>query len=151
MTNYVKRLVYVDAQERQRINPLVWPFFFATFVYGFGFMFGGQWSGVTASSLWQAFYALHSFLPAVWGACALLAASLALALILTRKYVHLGDFAAMFGVLVWLFAGFTYALNGYWLVVLTVAGPNLFFWVFYYWRLAWYKRAKKAGVLVDAG
>jgi len=57
----------------------------------------------------------------------------------------------MFGVLVWLFAGITYGMNGYWLVVLTVALPNGFFWVFYYWRLAWYKRAKKAGILIDAG
>lgn len=149
MTNYVKRLLYVDAKGT-KINPLFYPFLFATIVYGLGFSLLGGWSGVNTSSLFGAMSNLHNWLPTLWGVCALLAGGFAVAMMLLR-HAPLGSLAAMFGFLVWLFAGFVYLLNGYYLVLLTVTFPNVYFWVFYYMRLAWYNRAKKAGLIVDAG
>lgn len=151
MTNYLKRLVYVDAEGKQKITPLFYPFLFSTFFYGLGFAAAGHWSGVYTSSLFTAMTNLHPWLPLFWGLAALTACVLASILILGRKWPWMGEYAAMFGFLVWLFAGFVYLLNGYWLVLLTVAIPNTFFWCFYYVRVKWYERQKKAGLLVDAG
>ena len=152
MTNYVRRLIFIDANEKMRINPLFYPFLLASFIYGLGFLFGGitGWTGVTSSSLYTALYGFHSWLPQIWGVGSTLAGGSALTLMLRRKGAY-GEAAAMFGVIVWLFAAITYAMGGYWLVLVTVTGPNLYFWVFYYLRLKWYEREKKYGNLVDAG
>lgn len=150
MTNYVKRLVYLDAEEKTKLNPLIWPFILGTFVYGLGFLAFGWTPGVGASSLYATLFDLHQWLPAVWGGSAALTGILAVYCILTRKVHIVSEATAMLGVLVWLFAGFCYLEAGAWLIALTVSAVYCYFWVFWYWRLAWYKRAKAAG-LVDAG
>jgi hypothetical protein len=94
--------------------------------------------------------AIHSWLPLVWGIGAFLAGAFALFMVLYRK-VAWGETAAMSGFLVWLFAIIVYAINGFYLVLFSVTIPNIFFWCVYYWRIAWYKRQKAAGLLVDAG
>lgn len=151
MTNYVKRLLYIDAGENQRINPLFYPFLVCTFFYGLGFATLSGWSGVNQSSLWKAMDSDAAMMPIVWGACALVAGSFATALMLTRKIGILGEIASMFGFLVWLYAAWIYAQGGYWLVLLTVTGPNCYFWAWYYTRVKWWERQKKSGRLVDAG
>lgn len=148
MTNYVKRFIYLDASEKVRINPLIWPFFFAIIVYGFGFALFPDFYFVNSSSLFQSFDSVHHWLPRVWGAAGVIAGVSALAMVALRRTI-LGGTAAMFGFLVWLFAAILYAMNGYLLVFLTVSGPNLFFWVYYYIRLKWYLRMKKLGRLQD--
>jgi hypothetical protein len=150
MVNYVKRLIYVDATEKQKINPLFYPFLWATFVYGLGFVVFGSFNFVSVSSLFQAFYTIHPWLPRVWGGFAIVAGAAAMALLLLR-HGKWGDIASMFGFLVWLFALIVYALNGFWLVLLTVTVPNLYFWVYYYFKVKWYMRSKEAGFIRDPG
>lgn len=148
MTNYIRRFIYVDDAERQKVNPLIYPFLFATLIYGLGFALLGDWTGVSTSSLFTAMWSLHNFLPALWGIAAALAALLGVAVTAFRQ-VHLGEAASMFGFLVWFFAGLIYLLSGYWLVLMTVALPNTYFWLWFYLRLKWYARMKSTGSLVD--
>jgi hypothetical protein len=151
MTDYLKRLRYIDDDGKVTVNPLFYPFLFATLIYGLGFTLFGWTSGVNTSSLYGALVAMHTFLPALWGSVAILAAFLAFFAILTRRTHVVSASAAMSGVLLWLFAAITYLQGGYILVILTVALPNMFFWVYWYVRLKWYQRQKAAGLLVDAG
>lgn len=149
MTDYVKRLIYVDNRSKIKINPLFYPFLLATFAYGLGFTAFPWWSGVNSSSLFSAMSAIQFTLPHLWGIFALLAGIFAMILVLFRRGGWLGETAAMFGFLVWLFAGIVYALGGYWMVFLSVTGPNMYFWGWYYIRVKWYERQKAAGHLVD--
>lgn len=151
MTNYVRRLIYIDAAEKQKINPLFYPFLFASLLYALGFTFLGWWTGVSTSSLHTAMTAIHVWLPEAWGVVTLVAVVFALILLLGRRWANLGEYAAMMGFLVWTFAAMVYILNGYWLVLLSVALPNAFFWCYYYVRVKWYERQKDAGLLIDAG
>lgn len=150
MTNYVKRLVFVDSAEKIRINPLIWPFFWSTFFYGFGFAVLGNWDGASKSSLYQSFYELDQRAPLVWGIIALLTAGTAMTLVLTR-YQPLGSISAMLGFLLWLFASIVYVEGNFWLPLFTVAIPNMWFWCFYYLRFRWYAHEKRIGLLTDAG
>lgn len=134
MTDW-SRLAYVDYKKTQRVNPLLYPFLFQTFVYGLGFSTFFWWGGVSSSSLFQAMLAVHSFIPVVWGGFAVLATLLAVVLFLTRRAGWFGEVASILGFLVWLFAAIIYAMNGFWLVLLTVTGPALFFWTWYYMRV----------------
>lgn len=150
MTEYWKRLVYIDAGQEIRITELFYPFLFSTFFYGLGFSLFGWWSGVNQSSLFICMNAIHAWVPIVWGVGAAVAVILAVILLVGRKWPFLGQYASMFGFLVWLFASWVYILNGFWLVLLTVALPNAFFWLYYYVAVKWYERRKNAG-LIDAG
>lgn len=147
MTNYIKRLVYVD-DNNTKINALIWPFLFCVTMYGIGFTLFPQFSWVNSSSLFQSFFMVHDWLPRIWGIGAVLAGGSAISMMLLRK-PFLGGTAAMLGFLVWLFAGILYISNGYILVFLTVSVPNMYFWVFYYFRLKWYIRQRDYGRLVD--
>lgn len=80
-----------------------------------------------------------------------MASVFAIILLITRTRGGLGEFAALFGFSVWMFAGGTYAVNGFWLVLFSVALPNIYFWGWYHMRIKWYGRMKKAGELIDAG
>lgn len=148
MTNYIKRFVYVGSDEHSKINPLIWPFLLATTLYGLGFMLLGDWTGVSSSSLFGAMYDLHNFLPTLWGLVASLAGAAAVTII-ARRSGWWGELAALLGFSVWLFAFFVYLLQGFWLVLLTVALPNLYFWTWWYFRVKWYERQKKAGIIID--
>lgn len=148
MTSYWKRFVYVSKGSQQRVNPLIYPFLAATLLYGLGFFLLGDWTGVSTSSLFTAMSALHNFLPAVWGAMAALAGILGVATIVARKAL-LGEVPSLLGFSVWAFAAFVYILNSFWLVLLTVALPNLYFWVWWFFRIKWYDREKKSGRIID--
>lgn len=137
MGTIVRRLFYLDNETP--INLLIYPFFLATAAYGVGFVAFGKTRGVEASSLYQAMASLTPALPAIWGACALAAVILAVTLILTRQKGW-GDAAALFGAVVWIFAMSCYAVTGGWLLVFAVTLPNLMFWIWYYFRIAHFKR-----------
>lgn len=149
MNRYVKRFIYVDDSEERKINPLFYPFLGATFFYGVGFVFFGWSSGVNRSSLFIAMTEMHVWIPEVWGFFAILSVFMAFVLILTRTFPVIGSSAAIFGFLVWLFACWVYILGGYWLMLLTVAIPNLSFWLYYFVRVKWYSHHKEAGTIKD--
>lgn len=131
MNKYLRRLVYVDDKEQKLINPLIYPFLFGTLIYGIGFAFLGDWSGVASSSLFQAMYEMHPYVPVAWGYGGTLASGFAIVLLLKRDGWW-GGIASISGWMVWLFAAIVYALEGYWLVFLTVALVYGYFWVYYY-------------------
>lgn len=151
MTNYIRRLIYVDAAETTKVNPLFYAFMFGTLMYGLGFVFFGFTEGVSSSSLYKSLFMLHEWLPRVWGLGALVAGILSFYCILTRQTHYISPFTSMLGVMVWLFAAFCYLQTGAWLLVLTITIPYGYFWVYWYFRLKWYLRLKDAGQMVDAG
>jgi len=138
MVNYFRRFVDLDDKGR-KINLLIYPFLFTTLSYGIGFLFFGWAAGVEKSSLYQAMAAVHGWLPPLWGACALAAVLLAVALITTRR-TGFGATAALFGAVVWIFACLTYAIGSFWLLIFSVGIPNLCFWIWYYLRLSYFRR-----------
>lgn len=141
MTTLWERFRYTDRTHMHKVNALTWPFVFATLVYGIGFVALGWWSGVQTSSLYQAMYLLSPGVPALWGALAILAALLYLTLVISRTRGY-GEMAAMLGFCVWFFAGLTYLLNGFWLVLFTVAAPNIYFWAYLYILVKDYQRGR---------
>jgi len=123
-----KRLRYNENGEPY--HPLMYPPLIASFAYGFGFtFFTASW--VTTSSLYQAMFAIQSWLPHVWGIAALIAVVLNLVSLVFRhrKYEPPPTFL---GVLVWLFALLVYLLGGDYLITVSVTLPNLLFWIWYY-------------------
>lgn len=131
MNKYLRRLIFLDEFEETPINPLIYPFLFGTFIYGIGFSTLNGWSGVASSSLFQAMYAMSPAVPIVWGAVAVMASGFAITLLL-RRSGWWGGIASLSGWMVWLFAAIVYAMEGYWLVLLTVAMVYGYFWVDYY-------------------
>lgn len=140
MVKILRRFTHLD--NNTKINVLIYPFLLATLSYGVGFLCFGAWAGwVTKSSLFTAMTAIHPWIPFIWGACGLVAVLMAILFIGTRKALGLGDTAALFGSLVWLFAAFCYALTGGYLLVFAVALPNLIFWIWYFFRLSSFRRS----------
>ena len=148
MTDYVKRLVYIDEMHHIRINPLVWPFLVTIIVYGIGFAFFSHTGWVSSSSLFNAMRSVHHWLPSIWGVFATASGLSAMAMVLLRKSAF-GSIAAMSGFLVWLFSLIMYIFGGYFLVAVAVSGANLYFWTYYYFRLRWYVSQKSLGQITD--
>lgn len=148
VNKYLTRLIYREQGSTERVNDLVWPFLFASLIYGLGFATLGWWDGVSTSSLYKAMNETDVWLPEIWGTCAALASILALVFISTRKTV-LGEVSAFFGFLVWAYAVWVYAEAGFWLVVLTVALTNAYFWGWLYLRTKWHKHARELGKFHD--
>lgn len=141
MNKYLSRLVYVDEKEQKLINPLIYPFLMGTLIYGLGFAFLGDWSGVASSSLFKAMYGINPIVPLVWGSGATLASGSAIVLLLRRRGWW-GGIASITGWMVWLFAAIVYGLEGYWMVILTVALVYGYFWVYYYLTIKDLQRRK---------
>lgn len=139
MNKYVRRLVYINDKETKFINPLIYPFLLGTLIYGIGFAFLGDWSGVASSSLYQAMLSMHSSIPVAWGIGASMASGFAIILLLRRRGWW-GGIASITGWMVWLFAAIVYAMEGYWLVFLTVALVYGYFWVYYYLSIKDFQR-----------
>lgn len=135
----VRRFTHLD--NNTKINFLIYPFFLATLSYGIGFLCFGSWAGwIAKSSLFTAMTAIHPWIPFIWGGGAIIAVVAAILFIGTRKFLSIGDTAALFGSLVWIFAAFCYALTGGYLLVFAVALPNLMFWIWYFFRLSGFRR-----------
>lgn len=151
MTNYLNRLRFLDSKGKIRVNTLAFPFLFATGAYGIGFALFNKFSGVSKSSLYQAMYEVGPHIPILWGILAIAAATLAMLLLITRILGVVGEASSMMGFLVWLYAAFIYLDGGFYLVLITVALPHVYFWGWYYTRVKWWARTKKARGLTDAG
>lgn len=142
MNKYWRRLLWRTPEER--FNPLMYPFLVATFIYGFGFAFFGDASGVANSSLFNSLTQFHELMPLVWG---VLTVTIAVATIITLLFrpIGIGRTTALIGFMTWLFAAFVYALSGHWLVILTVTGPYMFFWAWFYLRVSFFSRQIRNG------
>lgn len=137
MNKYVERLT--TSPRGEIFNPLTYPFFIATFFYGLGFLFLGGFTGVKESSLHAAMLALGGVVPPLWGAAALAAIALGVTFLLTKAKT-IARLSAMVGFMVWLFAACCWLFTGGWLLVFTIAIPNIWFWVWQYFSLSTFQR-----------
>lgn len=143
-TNVMEHTVH---EPKQSLSIMAWVFLATNMVYGIGFVLGGNWSGVNQSSLFQALDQSWEYLPEAWGGIAFVASVVSF---VAYKYQNgwLGNVGSMAGFGAWLYATWTYALNGFWLVVFTVGVLYLMFWVSYYFT--YISKIAKNGLNNDA-
>jgi hypothetical protein len=137
MNKYIERLT--TSPRGERFNPLIYPFFVATLFYGLGFLLLGGETGVKDSSLHAAMLSLGGYVPLLWGAAALTAIVLGVVFLLTQKKT-IARLSAMVGFMVWVFAAGGWLFTGGWLLIFTVATPNIYFWVWQYFSLSEFQR-----------
>lgn len=115
----------------RRMNPLSWPFLIATFVYGVGFAFIFPTTGaVGTSSLHMAMTALGGgpIICIIWGILSILVVLLTLYGIYNGKY-KFAKRLTLLGATLWIFAGFGYIYDFNLVVLLSVALPNIWYWI----------------------
>lgn len=80
--------------------------------------------------------------PLVWGGLLLSVSILNVYVIISRN-TTVGAITAYAGFMCWLFASFGYLLEANWIVLFSVALPNMSFWTWYYFRVKLYQRLRK--------
>lgn len=124
-----------------KFHPLMHAFLFITLVFGVAYSLDPDVFGLHRSPLYEfSEENLNSKVPELWGAALLLTTALNTVTLGTR-WKFIGGFTAMLGFLCWLYASIVYAWVGYPLGLFGIAGPNLFFWTWYYMRVKAYHRA----------
>ena len=128
--------LFVTTRWRE-INPLTYPFFLTSLAYSVGFLLG---KGST-SSLYQNMVEVNGAIPELW-AIVLLGVVLAAAVTLVVEQEWLGKLASTVGFLAWLFACFMFFLEGNFIIFFAIGLANLFFWVYYYFRVREYRHER---------
>lgn len=118
---------------------MIWPFLIATFIYGVGFTFFSHTEGVDKSSLYSAMYDIHRTAPIVWGSVALITIIIGLTFLLFN-IPPAGRISGLVGFALWVFAAFCWGLTGGWLLIGSIALPNLWFWFWQYLSLSLFRR-----------
>ena len=135
MVNYVKRFIYVDANETRKVNPLFYPFLWATLAYGIGFFFFGFWSGVSSSSLHRSLNETWPWLPEVWGLALLVGTALCFFVAGSqddKKIVR--RIGCGLGMATWGYASLVYFFTGFYLVFASVGLLYLTFWLWFHFK-----------------
>lgn len=142
MNKYLSRAT--SSARSKPFNPLIWPFLFATFVYGIGFAvvlpfttFGG------ASSLYSTMTKVYSNAPIIWGWVAL-ATIVGGITFLLFNIPPFGKISGLIGFMLWLFGAICYGIEGNWIVLLCVTVPNMWFWFWQYLSLSSFRREDAA-------
>jgi flagellar biosynthesis protein FlhB len=143
---YWKRLT--ASARGETFNPLIYPSLICTLIYGLGFTAFAWAPSISASSLFQAMSAIHSFIPFAWGVIAVLTIVFGMVFLLMNK-PPIGKFSGLMGFMLWIFAAFCWLLTGGAFVALAIALPNIWFWIWQYLSLA--KFDKQDQVDHDAG
>lgn len=113
-------------------NPLLWPFLLSTLTYGVGFAFG---LGSADSSLHMSLAGVWPLLPIVWGVAALAVIVGGITFLLFNLPPY-GKLSGLVGFMLWLCGAIAYGLSGSWLLLLAVAVPNMWFWIWQYLSLS---------------
>src|SRR6188768_75648 len=137
MNKFISRVT--SSARGETFNPLIWPFLITTFSYGVGFTVFFFTKATSASSLFIAMSALHPSLPIIWGAVSLLTILVGFTFLLFN-IPPAGKASGLVGFMVWLFAGFCWGLAGGWLLLVSVAIPNMYFWIWQYLSLSLFRR-----------
>jgi hypothetical protein len=82
---------------------------------------------------------IHSIIPILWGAVAVLVIIVGLTFLLFN-IPPAGKISGLVGFALWVFASFCYILTGGWLLLFAVALPNACFWVWQYLSLSLFRR-----------
>jgi hypothetical protein len=138
MNKYISRLT--SSARGEVFNPLTWPFLLATFAYGVGFsIFYPYTDALGTSSAFTAMYNINPAFPQVWGIMAVLTIVLGITFLLFN-IPPFGKVSGLVGFALWLFVAICYAINGDWLVMLSVSLPNMWFWIWQYLSLSLFRR-----------
>lgn len=137
MRKYWSRIT--SSARGELFNPLIWPFLVCTFAYGIGFTFFGWTHAVGASSAYQALSAVGSLFPLAWGIVAILTIVLGFTFLMFNL-PPAGKISGLIGFMLWLMIGIAYAIEGAYLVLISVAGVNMFFWAWQYISLSRFRR-----------
>lgn len=134
MNKYVSRIT--SSARGEVFNPLIWPFLWVTFVYGVGFACILPFTDAFGtSSLYVSMQDVGEHIPILWGVVAVVNIVMGLSFLLFN-IPPFGKISGIIGAMVWLYASIAYAFDSNWLVLLAVSGPNGFFWVWQYFKLA---------------
>lgn len=133
MNKYLSRIT--SSQRGEVFNPLIWPFLVTTFAYGLGFTFFFGLEGVKQSSLFIAMASIAPAVPIIWGIVALITIIMGLTFLLFN-IPPAGKVSGLIGFMLWVFAGFCWGLTGGWLLIFSLAVPNLWFWFWQYLSLS---------------
>lgn len=140
----IKRLLFDPAGTGR--NLLVHPFFLVTLAYGLAFVFFPSAPFVTATILYQlTLVEFGGVALSTWGASLLGLTVLNTTALLFNKYA-LAKTSAMIGVTAWFYTFLLFALGGFWLQVLVHSLANMYFWIWYYFKISEYQRAHKAPI-----
>jgi hypothetical protein len=138
MNKYLSRVT--SSARGETFNPLLWPFLFATLVYGLGFSVFHLWIGsINYSSLFLAMTSINPAIPVAWGVIATLTIVVGLTFLLFN-IPPAGKASGLAGFMVWVFAGFCWALTGGWFLTLALAIPNMWFWIWQYLSLSVFRQ-----------
>lgn len=116
-------------------NPLIYPFLFATLVYGIGFAIAIPLGVVGDSSLLTAMTQIGPHISMLWGWTAIVTIFGGMTFLMFN-IPPFGKVSGLVGFMLWGFAGMCYALTGAWLALFAVAIPNMFFWFWQYLSLS---------------
>lgn len=141
MNKYLSRVT--SSARGEVFNPLVWPFLLSTLAYGIGFTFFKHTEGVEKSSLYIAMKSIIPLAPVVWGVIALLTIFVGITFLLFN-IPPAGKLSGLVGFGVWVFAAFCWGLTGGWLLIGSIALPNLWFWFWQYLSLSNFRREDAA-------
>lgn len=137
MNKYLSRLT--SSARGEQFNPLTYPFLGATMAYGLGFFVFSGAEGVQASSLYQAMLVVAPFMPHIWGGLCVLTIVVGITFLLFN-IPPAGKASGLVGFMLWVFAAFCWGLTGGWLLLFSVAVPNMWFWIWQYLSLSDFRR-----------
>lgn len=137
MNRYFSRIT--KSARGERFNPLTWPFFIATFAYGLGFTAFYSTSATAHSSLFIAMISIHPYVPILWGATAIVTILIGFTFLMFN-IPPAGKVSGLVGFMLWVFASFCWGIAGTWLLLFSVAIPNMYFWIWQYLSLSVFRR-----------
>ena len=137
MSKYLDRLT--SSARGETFNPLTYPFLIATFSYGVGFLAFAWTDAVKASSLFTAMSTVGHFIPHIWGLLCVLTIVVGVTFLLFNL-PPAGKVSGLVGFMLWVFAAFSWGLTGGYLLLFTVALPNMWFWIWQYLSLSLFRR-----------
>jgi hypothetical protein len=153
--NPKKYLSRISSSQRGRaFNPLIWPFLISTFAYGTGFAFFTDSSTISKSSLYLAMRDINPVAPYIWGGIALATIVMGITFLL-YNIPPAGKASGLIGFMLWVFASFCWGFDNGWLLIFSIAVPNLYFWFWQYLSLSEFRREdaedKNTMIAYDAG
>lgn len=140
MNKYVSRIT--SSARGEAFNPLIYPSLICTLMYGLGFTVFSWVDSVNHSSLHTAMVEINPIIPAIWGSIAVVTIIIGFTFLLFN-IPPAGRISGLVGFGLWLFASFCWWLTDGQFVVLAVALPNLWFWIWQYMSLSRFKREDK--------
>lgn len=98
---------------------------------------------VGSSFLFDTMNSISPTVPLIWGVVAIATVIMG-ATFLLFNIPPAGTYSGLLGFMVWLFVAILYVQGGDWLVLLAIALPNAFFWIWQFLSLSRFRREDEA-------